>query len=144
MKSRSLIKYGGKDLVKNKGVPMESCREALFAGSAWVMDNEHKLTVFICDDHNSCTFASSSLWGWSKHCDAVVSVFIKTSQCGLTRWRSHNLSQCRAARQRSVGNCVTHYNTILIWKRDLPPADENTARACIMSSDIRRGGIWFY
>ena len=101
-----------------------------------------KLTVFISDHNDGCTFISTSFASRCKYSNAVVGVFIQTRQSSSSSWSMHELSFFRHTSQRTVGNSVTQNNAILISRWNLVPLNDNTSRACVKFGNIIRRGIW--
>ena len=102
------------------------------------------LTFFICDDNYRCTNISNPFSSRSKHCDAVVSVFMEPCQCRLHCGSNHYLGLWTTIRKSCVGNCVTQYNSILIKYGNISPLNQNTGRTRAISSDIRWRSVWFW
>ena len=100
-----------------------------------------ELTVFICDDNNRFADISISLCSRGKHCDAVVSVFLESCQCCLICWSTHYFGYWAAIRFLFVGDCVIHYNAILIVCWNFAPLNGNAGRACILPHYISWGSI---
>ena len=106
------------------------------------LNNQRNLTIFICDDHYRCTNISIPFSSRSKHCDAVVSVFMEPCQCCLHCGSNHYLGFWTTIRKSCVGNCVTQYNSILIKYGNISPLNQNTGRTRVISSDIRWRSVW--
>ena len=106
--------------------------------------NESKLTALVRDDNDWLTNISISFWSWSKHCYAVVGVFIESCKNRFSCWRIHHLGPCTTTRKWCVGNCVAQYNAILSSWGNITPLNQNTSWTCVVSLDIKWRSIWLW
>ena len=103
------------------------------------------LTIFVCNDNDRFTPVTTPRGSRCKHCDAVVGKFFQSCQSSISFWSNHYHLICwTTIRQLCVGDCIVHYNAILIVCWNFIPLYKNAGRGFIVSSDIIWGSIWYY
>ena len=101
------------------------------------------LTVFICNDNNRFTSIAISIGSRGKHCDAVVGEFFQSCHCSICSWSNHYLRSWISTGHLCVGDCIIHYNAILIISWYFIPLNKNAGRRYVVSRDISWGSIWY-
>ena len=101
------------------------------------------LTVFICNDNNRYTSVSTPLGSRCKHCDAVVGKYFQSCQRNVCAWSNHYLLSWTTTGHLCVGDCIIHYNTILIICWYFMPLNKNAGRRYVVSCDISWGSAWY-
>ena len=109
-----------------------------------LMSTRIVLTIFVCNDNNGITSIATSFSSRRKHCDAVVDKFFQSCQCSISFWSNHHFSCWTTIRQLCVGDCIVHYDAILIVCWNFIPLYKNASRGYIVSCDISWGSIWNY
>ena len=102
------------------------------------------LTIFVCNDNNGITSIATSFSSRCKHCDAVVGKFFQSCQCNISFWSNHYLRYWTTIRQLCAGDCIVHYDAILIVCWNFIPLYKNAGRGYIFSYDISWWSIRYY